>query len=140
LISITLARQLRDGGLIWRPSWGDQFHIPDRNLDDRAFVIADLSIDITTLVDGIGAITFNGAVEWSLDYILTQDVVWLPSETQLRDALGPAFDALRTTDTGFRCDIVTPDGTLGFEAANAVDAYGLAMLHVLDPAARIGLT
>lgn len=140
MISITLAKQLRGAGLRWDPVWGDVFHIPERNLDDRVFVIADLSVDVTTLVDGIGAITFNGAVEWSLDYILTQDVVWLPSETQLRDGLGPAFGGLRTTDTGFRCDVHTDDGPLGFEAPTAEDAYGLALLHSLDPRPHTGLT
>ncbi|MGF1665316.1 MAG: pilus assembly protein CpaE [Acidimicrobiia bacterium] len=140
MISITLAKQLRGAGLGWEPVWGDVFHIPERNLDDRVFVIADLSVDVTTLVDGIGAITFNGAVEWSLDYILTQDVVWLPTETQLRDGLGSAFGGLRTTDTGFRCDVHTDDGPLGFEAPTAEDAYGLALLHSLDPRPHTGLT
>jgi hypothetical protein len=133
MISVTLAKQLRGAGLAWHPTWGDRFHIPERNLDDRVFVLADLSADVTTLADGLGAITFNGAVEWSLDYILTQDVVWLPTETQLRQALGAAFDGLRTTDIGFRCDVLTDAGTLGFEAPAASDAYGLALLHHLDP-------
>lgn len=140
MISFTLAKQLRTAGLAWHPAWGDLFHIPDRNLDDRAFVVADLSIDVTTLVDGIGAITFNGAVEWSLDYILTQDVVWLPSEPQLRAALAEAFVALVVTDTGFRCDIRSDDGTLGFEAVTAADAYGLALLNRLDPRVDPDLT
>lgn len=140
MIAFTLAKQLRTAGLAWRPAWGDLFHIPDRNLDERAFVVADLSIDVTTLVDGIGAITFNGAVEWSLDYILTQDVVWLPSEAQLRQALGDSFIALTITDTGFRCEVRSDDGTLGFEAVTAADAYGLALLNRLDPRADPDLT
>lgn len=140
MISVTLAKQLRNAGLAWQPAWGDLFHIPDRNLDERAFVVADLSVDVTTLLDGIGAITFNGAVEWSLDYILTQDVVWLPTETQLRSTLGNLFLGLRRTDTGYRCDIETGEGPLGFEAPSAVDAYGLALLHRLDPRPHRNLT
>jgi len=132
-ISIILAKQLRSAGLAWRPRWGDQFHIPDRNLDDRVFVIADLSVDLTTLADDIGAITFNGAVEWSLDYILTQDVVWLPTETQLRAKMGAAFRGLLTTDTGYRCDVESGSTVLGFEAKNATDAYAMALRHLLDP-------
>lgn len=132
-VRVGLAKQLRSAGLYWRPALGDRFHIPDRNLDDHLFVIADLSIDLTTLVDGIGAITFNGAVEWSLDYILTQDVVWLPSESQLRAKLGDRFAGLVPTDTGFRCDIRIGQQVLGVEAATAADAYGTALLHLLRP-------
>jgi hypothetical protein len=136
VISFSLAKQLRSAGLGWKPASGDVFHIPDRNLDHRVFTISDLSTDVTTLADGIGAITFNGAVEWSQDYILTQDVVWLPSEEQMRHRLGEWFVALTRTDIGYRCDIATHDGPLGFEAPTAADAYGWALIHLLDATRR----
>ena len=133
LISFELAKRLRAAGLLWRPAWGDLFHIPDRHLDDRAFVLADLSVEVTTLADGIGAITFNGAVEWSLDYILTQDVVWMPSEGQLRSLLGDRLRSLSLDDGTFVCEIMLPHGLLERHTApTAAEAYGRALLSMLE--------
>lgn len=132
MLSVELAKKLEGAGLTWEPSRFDYFHIPDRNLDDERFIIADLSIDVQHLATGIAAITFNGAVEWSLDYILTQDVVWLPSEDQLRTMLGSRFLGLHRTDAGFRVSITIDDEVVGFDAATADDAYGLALLAVLE--------
>ena len=133
LIPVGLAKQLRSAGLVWKPEWGDLFHIPDRHLDDRVFVLADLSVEVTTLADGIGAITFNGAVEWSLDYILTQDVVWMPSEAQLRSALGRRLTALRYDGDMYRCEVtLTHRGEQEHSAPTAAEAYGQALLSLLQ--------
>lgn len=129
MISVGLATRLRSAGLSWKPDCGDRFHIPDRSLDDETFLISDLSVYVTTLADGIGAINFNGTSEWAMDYILTQDVVWLPTEAQLRERLGSRFRGLYPEDGGFRC--VIDDGR-PFDAASASDAYGLALLAVLE--------
>ena len=134
MLSVGLAKKLRDAGLIWEPRRFDYFHIPDRSLDDEQFIIADLSIDVQHLATGIAAITFNGAVEWSLDYILTQDVVWLPSEDQLRTMLGSRFLCLDRTDGGVRVSISIEGDTEVFEAETAEDAYGLALLAGLEHA------
>lgn len=125
MISVGLAKELRAAGLTWRPRQFDHFHIPDRDLDDRTFVIADLTVDVQPLADGIAAITFNGAVEWSLDYILQQDVVWVPSEDQIREALGDRFASLERDNGRYVC--ITSDGER-HSADTASDAYGLAML------------
>ncbi|MDH3540874.1 MAG: pilus assembly protein CpaE, partial [Acidimicrobiia bacterium] len=69
MISVELAQVLRDRGLTWRPARYDVFFIPERGLDERVFVLADMTVDIQRLAGG-AAITFNGAVEWSLDSIL----------------------------------------------------------------------
>ena len=53
MLSIQLAKDLRAAGLVWKPSLFDFFHIPDRDLDDQQFVIADLSVDVQHLADGI---------------------------------------------------------------------------------------
>ena len=129
MISVDLAARLRAAGLSWRPRSGDRFHIPDRSLDEETFLIADLSVYVTTLADGIGAINFNGTSEWAMDYILTQDVVWLPTESQLREELGSRFGGLVPVEGGFRCAI---DDGRDFEAASAADAYGTALLAVLE--------
>ncbi len=129
MLSIEIAKKLRDAGLVWRPLLGDMFHIPDRNLDERLFVISDLSTDVTTLVDGIGAITFNGSVEWSLDYILSHDVVWVPSEEQLRQRLGNRFVRLIADRMGY--EVWVEGAGEPYRATDAADAYGLALLDTL---------
>ncbi len=132
MLSIGLAKQLRTAGLKWEPARFDSFHIPDRNLDDERFIIADLSVDIQRLADGIAAITFNGAVEWSLDYILTQDVIWVPSESQLRNLLEERLVGLARTADGYRVDIDLDGAEESFIADTAPDAYGRALLAVLE--------
>jgi hypothetical protein len=94
-------------------------------------VIADMSIDIQILADGIGAITFNGAVEWSLDYILTQDVIWLPTEAQLRELLADRFSGLEQTNAGYRVSLSDETGDHHFEGPTAAEAYGWAVLSTL---------
>jgi hypothetical protein len=131
VLSVPLAKELRRAGLVWKPVLFDFFHIPDRHLDDRKFVIADMSIDIQVLADGIGAITFNGAVEWSLDYILTQDVVWLPTESQLRELLSERFAGLERIATGYRVTTADETGTRHFDGPTAAEAYGWAVLSTL---------
>ncbi|HVR32321.1 MAG TPA: pilus assembly protein CpaE [Acidimicrobiia bacterium] len=138
MISVVLARQLRSAGLTWRPRQFDFFHIPDRDLDDRVFVIADLSVEVQPLADGIAAITFNGAVEWSLDYILQQDVVWMPTEAQIRSALGKRITALQRTDTGWCCVLDSAGGETRHHGPTAPDAYGRALLSVLSHGAVNG--
>ncbi len=130
-VSVELAKQLRDSGLVWRPKQFDRFHIPDRLLEDEVFSIADLSTEVLMLADGIGAITFNGAVEWSLDYILTQDVVWLPTESQLRRRLGSSFLSLTRNPNGYCCAIDLQGALAEFDAPTAADAYGCAVLAEL---------
>lgn len=130
--SVELALRLRAAGLRWNPAPFDFFHIPDRHLDDEIFVIADLSVDVQRLADGIAAITFNGAVEWSLDYILQQDVVWLPTEAQLRELLGTRLTSLERAGDRWICRAGLEGGPRSFEASSAADAYGLALLHLLS--------
>ena len=91
-----------------------------------------MSIDIQILADGIGAITFNGAVEWSLDYILTQDVIWLPTESQLRELLADRFTGLERLDDGYRVSIADESGDRHFDGPTAAEAYGWAVLSTFD--------
>ncbi|HSG77935.1 MAG TPA: pilus assembly protein CpaE [Acidimicrobiia bacterium] len=126
MISIDLARALRDAGLVWQPANGDRFFIPDRDLDAHTFAIADMSVEIRS-VPGGREIAFNGAVEWALDAIRKDEVVWLPSEFQLRTQLAGRFRSLERIPDGYRCS--TEDGT--FDAVLATDAYALAVLATL---------
>ncbi|MCA9941684.1 MAG: hypothetical protein KC418_23755 [Anaerolineales bacterium] len=138
VIDLALARRLKEAGLVWTPSWHDFFAIPDSGLDDRVFVLSDMTIDVQ-IQQGWPALTFNGAVEWSLDYVLQADALWLPTESQLRhllqvrlaDAPQPAVTLLCHPDR-FECRLALLAGGRAFTALEAVDAYGLALLFLLE--------
>ena len=134
MISIDLARELRDAGLQWDPHDGDRFVIPDRGLDHHVFSISEMTVDVRT-VPGGRQIAFNGAVEWALDAIMEYEVIWLPSEAQLRERLGLAFRSLEREGNTYRCEIATPTKAETHEAAEPADAYGRALLSVItaDP-------
>jgi hypothetical protein len=134
MLSLVTARRLKEAGLEWHPALNDFFAIPEHGLDDRLFVIAEMPAAIAQL-QGQTVFTFQGAVEWALDFILTTDAVWLPTEAQLRLALEDRLPEPRLSLT------VTPDGytvTLdpegrppAFRASAAEEAYAAALLHVL---------
>lgn len=139
MISVDLARQLRDIGLEWLPTQGDRFIVPDRDLDEYVFAISEMTVEVRKLADGM-SISFNGAVEWALDSIMQREVVWLPSEAQLRNRLGRAFNTLRRTENGFRCEVAVDGQTKAYEAIDPADAYGFALLDLLaDPDAMLRL-
>jgi hypothetical protein len=140
MIPLSLAIELKEAGLLWRTSNNDFFAIPDRELDDRVFVLADI-MAYTELVRGWPVVAFHGTAEWALDYILTSEVVWLPTEEQLREALaerlaaaddrGRANFSLTTDSEGYTCAIEYSNEGLLFDAPTAPEAYGRALLHVL---------
>jgi hypothetical protein len=136
MIAIELARRLKRAGLGWQPAERDCFLIPDRGLDDQIFVINRL----TTLIQsykGQPTVTFHGTSEWALDDVLLTEVIWLPSESQLREALADRIgpDAplrLDRSASGYRCLIADADQMREFDAAGAEDAYALALLALLE--------
>jgi hypothetical protein len=130
MISIELARSLRDAGLSWTPASGDQFVIPDRGLDGQVFAISEMTIDIRSSPGG-KVIAFNGTVEWALDAILQREVVWLPSEGQLRELLGERFIALERDGDVLRCVVDFDGHRMEYRDAAAANAYGRAVLHRL---------
>ena len=136
MIDIELARRLKRAGLIWQPTDSDRFLIPDRGLDDQIYVVNRL----TTLIQdyhGDLMVTFHGTSEWALDNVLLADVVWLPSETQLREAIAARIgpDAplrLDRTPSGYRCEFADADQMVEFEAASAEDVYALGLFALLE--------
>jgi hypothetical protein len=100
MLSLSTARRLKAAGLAWTPGLHDFFAIPDRGLDDRVFVISDVSVDIE-LLKGQSIVTFNGTSEWAMDYEVMSEVVWMPTEEQLRQQLeqrlAPGSPALKLT-------------------------------------------
>jgi hypothetical protein len=132
--------KLKQAGLVWRTSTHDFFAIPDHDMDERVFVLADM-VAFTELVQGWPAVAFHGAAEWALDYIFSDEIVWLPTEEQLREALA---DQLQRDDTqsavalglaaeagGYRCAIGFRGQSLSFAAPTATEAYAAALLYVL---------
>jgi hypothetical protein len=139
VISKELARRLRDAGLEWLPAEGDRFVIPDRDLEDYTFSVSEMTIEVHKTREG-PRVSFNGAVEWALDSIMQREVVWLPSEAQLRDRLGRAFDNLSRSDEGFKCEVVVEGDRRTYEATDPADAYALALLDILaNPDAMLRL-
>src|SRR5919106_260544 len=130
MISIELERALRDAGLPWTPSSGDQFVIPDRDLDGQVFSISEMTIDTRSTPSG-RVIAFNGTVEWALDSIMQREVIWLPNEGQLREFLGSRFIALERDDGVLRCVVEFDGHRMEYRDANAANAYGRAVLHRL---------
>jgi hypothetical protein len=138
MIDIELAHRLKRAGLEWRPAERDCFVVPDRGMDDQIFVVNRL----TTLIQsyqGQPMVTFHGVSEWALDDVLLTEVIWLPSESQLRETLAERIgpDAPLRLDRiahGYRCQIAEADRLREFEADQAEGAYALALLALLEAA------
>lgn len=131
LTTVETARRLKAAGLRWQPGVHDFFTIPWSGLDKRVFVINELATELMNEADP-PIISFNGAVEWSLDYVLSAESVWLPTESQLRDLLGEAFVELAPTDEGYACTIRLENEFVEFEAPTAPEAYARALLALLS--------
>jgi hypothetical protein len=126
MITVELARRLRDAGLAWTPAAGDRFVIADRDMDAEVFVVSELTIEVH---DGPAGrlFKFNGTTEWALDSVEQDNVVWLPYEGQLRSALGERFRRLEPVGDGWAVEV---------EDGRHVDtdperAYARAVLAVL---------
>ena len=137
MVTVPMALRLKEYGLEWKPKLHDFFAIPNTTLEGRLFVVSDMMIDIQRLY-GRQMITFNGAVEWSLDYITIAEALWMPSETQLREMVqreleksGPATISLDAAGHDYACSITYRDNSLAFEANSASNAYARALLYLL---------
>lgn len=133
MITRELAEALRARGLVWVPESGDRFLVPDRDLDDEVFVVAGMSIEVSDLPTG-AEMRFNGTVEWALDSIQQSEVIWLPREEQMRDALGERFLRLESVTGGYAVVLTPTDGTDREERSVDFDverAYARALLSVL---------
>ncbi len=138
MISLELARKLKSAGLAWDPQINDFFAIPDRGMDNRIFVISDMLVNIEFRM-GDQVVAFQGASEWALDTLVTSEAVWMPTETQVREALEESLHhepnpAIRLISRlGWcRCEITLHDQPLVFEATDASEAYGQGLLHLIS--------
>ena len=114
---------LAERGVGWTPRSGDRFVFTERDLD-QVFVVSEMVIEVADLPSG-RLIRFNGTTEWALDSTPAEDVVWLPREDQLRQALGESFLALARVDDGWA--VTLTDGSRHV-AGDPEDAYALAVL------------
>ena len=111
---------------------GDRFHIPDRDFGDQVWSISEMVIEPRHNILGERELAFNGTVEWALDSIVKRDVVWVPTEGQLREPLGDDFIALYRDDDGSHACVIRLDETpTTFRGDTAPNAYGKALLATL---------
>lgn len=127
MISVDLALRLRDTGVVWTPSDGDRFVVPDRGLDHMVFVISHMVVEAHDLPTG-PLLAFNGTTEWALDSVLQKEVVWLPREEQLRAMLGPSFRTLTAVDGGYVVVVELDGGEQRHVDIDAECAYARAVL------------
>jgi hypothetical protein len=131
MISIALARALRDSGLVWHPTVGDAFCIDRIEADVDVFYLSDLTVEAHEFSTGT-VLGFNGTTEWALDSVAIEDTLWLPSEAQLRELLGAAFVRLDAVGEEFRLVAVIDGTTSEFLDPSASDAYARALIELLD--------
>jgi hypothetical protein len=100
-------------------------------MDSDVFVLSDMTIEVHDLPHG-RVIGFNGTTEWALDSVDDDKAVWLPRESQLRDLLAGSFRGLERTDDGWRVRTELRGAVHTTQAPDAEQAYGLALLGILD--------
>ena len=127
MITVPLARALRDAGLVWVPAAGDRFVVADRGMDDQVFVLSDMTVEVRSFPTG-PVIAFNGTTEWALDSLDQDDALWLPAEDQLRDRLGPSFRRLERAAEGFAVVVADGEGEVRTTGADPATAYAHAVL------------
>jgi hypothetical protein len=76
---------------------------------------------------------FNGTVEWALDSIAQSEVIWLPREEQMRDALGDRFLRLESVTGGYAVVLAAAGSAdeVRHVDIDAERAYARALLSVL---------
>jgi len=147
MISIELARALRDSHLVWRPVRGDNFCIDRVEADAEIYTLSDMTVEAHEFSSGT-VLGFNGTTEWALDSVALDDALWLPREDQLRDLLASAFVSLERVDSTEVISAVTLESSAyrataliggeqrSFEAPDAAESYAKALLALLDSIAE----
>jgi hypothetical protein len=130
VISRELAERLAPH-LSWKPANGDRFFIPRPEIVDSVFTVSDMVVELI-VAGGESRFHFNGTVEWALDSVESDGVVWLPREDQLREMLGEYFLSLDSSASGFVVTVSGPGKAYHTSAElDAADAYARAALYVL---------
>lgn len=135
MISTELATRLRDAGLTWKPTDGDRFHIDAPELAAEVFTVSTLTIEPHHYPTGT-VLGFNGTTEWALDSVDIEDTLWLPREDQLRSLLGRTFRSLVHDGDTHVVEVDLLGERRTFAAPEAADAYGQALLALVELAAE----
>jgi hypothetical protein len=115
----------------WTPANGDMFFIPRPEIAESVFTVSDMVVELV-VAGGESRFHFNGTVEWALDSVESDQVVWLPREDQLREMLGDYFLSLDSSAGGFVVTVSGPGKAYHTETTlEAADAYAHAVLYVL---------
>lgn len=123
--AVALAEARKRLGMEWEPVSGDRFVLPSTAVEG-VFVVADMTIEVAELPTG-RVIRFNGTTEWALDSIPATEVLWLPRESQLREALGAAFARLeKLPDAPGGWAVILTDGSRHVDL-DVEDAYARAL-------------
>ena len=131
MISRELAARLASH-VSWTPANGDMFFIPSPEIAESVFTVSDMVVELV-VSGGESRFHFNGTVEWALDSVESDGVVWLPREDQLREMLGDYFLSLDASVGGFVVTVSGPGKAYHTEAElDAADAYARAALYVLQ--------
>ncbi|MBO9038832.1 pilus assembly protein CpaE [Curtobacterium flaccumfaciens] len=130
MITVELARSLRDAGLRWHPETGDRFVIDKPGIDDDVYTVSEMTVERHDSPTGT-ILGFNGTTEWALDSVTATESLWLPREDQLRELLGPSFVGLTRVQVGGRV-VFTVTATIGgtdrsFASEVPAIAYGQAL-------------
>ncbi len=142
MIPVALARELAESGLVWQPAQGDRFVIDRGELADQMWVLSDMVVELHDHPAG-QILGFNGTTEWALDSVEADKALWLPAEDQLRRRLGVAFRRLERLDppeAGYVVHLLIDGGSVPFQEADPVTAYGRAVLHLLQIGAVLTFT
>ena len=117
--------------LSWTPANGDMFFIPRPEIAESVFIVSDMVVELV-VSGGESRFHFNGTVEWALDSVESDGVVWLPREDQLREMLGAYFLSLDSSAGGFVVTVSGPGNAHHTKAElDVADAYARAVLYVL---------
>ena len=87
MITLQLARDLLDAGVLWDPAPGDRFVVDAELLTEEVFWVSNLTVEVHH-ERGRPFLGFNGTTEWAMDSVTLDEALWLPREDQLRRLLG----------------------------------------------------
>ena len=130
MIALDLALRLHRAGVTWSPRNGDQFWVPDRELDDTVFTVSDMVVEVRDHAGG-RVLAFNGTTEWALDSLEEHEAVWLPRLDQVLDLLGPHFVSLTARSGGHVVRVRLGHHERDHVDVDATDAAARALLDVL---------
>jgi hypothetical protein len=131
MISHELAALLRDAGLVWHPADGDRFQVDRPGLVTDVFTVSTMTIEVHDFDTG-AILGFNGTTEWALDSVALEDTLWLPREDQLRGLLRATFRTLRQTAGAYEVEVDLLGERRVFEDGEPAEAYGRALLALLE--------